>query len=49
MKCCICKNNLEQEERNNPRPLKDKGYCCDRCNKLVIIRRIELMKGGNNI
>ena len=46
MKCCICKKEIKGYG-NNPFPLKNKGRCCDNCNKLVILARLSTygMKG----
>jgi hypothetical protein len=49
MKCCICKKELGQAERNNPRPVKNKGYCCDYCNLVVVIpERMDVIRGREN-
>ena len=39
-KCCIC-NKWVKGYGNNPLPIKEKGECCDECNKEVINKRIE--------
>lgn len=41
--CVICKNKFVGFG-NNPRPLKERGRCCDDCNSLVIQARIERLK-----
>ena len=41
MNCSICNNNIEGFG-NNAQPVND-GRCCDDCNILVIIERIEEM------
>lgn len=38
MKCCICGKEIKGYG-NNAEPLK-KGKCCDNCNEIVIIARI---------
>ena len=51
--CCLCgKRSLgwgdNQEYGNNPRPLKDKGECCDNCNETKVIpARLNRMKLNN--
>ena len=39
-KCCIC-NNWVKGYGNNPLPIKEKGKCCDECNKEVITERFK--------
>lgn len=40
-KCCICGKEITQYHGNNPRPVKDKGECCNDCNsKYVVPARI---------
>lgn len=41
--CCICGKVCECKFGNNPRPLVDKGRCCNRCNKDVIEARIRMI------
>ena len=41
MKCSICKKEFK-EHGNNAQPINN-GRCCDDCNILVIIERIEEM------
>lgn len=41
-KCCICGREFIGKG-NNPRPLKNKGVCCNNCNKKVVLERIKLM------
>lgn len=42
-KCCLC-GNAYKGWGNNPYPLKQEGYCCDKCNnEKVIPARIELL------
>tara|TARA_A100001201_G_scaffold141712_2_gene137834 strand:- start:2473 stop:2619 length:147 start_codon:yes stop_codon:yes gene_type:complete len=36
MKCVICNENIEGYG-NNPKPIKEEGRCCDRCNITVVI------------
>ena len=38
-KCCLCGKVLPDEHlgRNNPRPLKGEGKCCDECNETKVI------------
>ena len=38
--CCICGKTFSGYG-NNPWPLKEKGRCCDECNKKVIEQRIQ--------
>lgn len=40
-KCCICGREFIGHG-NNPKPLKQKGICCDRCNQQVVLERIKL-------
>jgi hypothetical protein len=43
-KCCICGKNC-QGFGNNPRPVREKGQCCDECNfRYVAAARINLIK-----
>ena len=41
LKCCICKKNFSGYG-HNPTPIKDRGLCCDKCNKYVIRERLLL-------
>ncbi len=42
--CCLCHKKFEGYG-NNPAPLADHGWCCDECNKDVIVARmVEAMK-----
>lgn len=34
--CCICSKTFEGY-RNNPKPVKDEGVCCDYCNAVKVI------------
>jgi hypothetical protein len=37
-KCVICTRPIPSiYKQNNPRPVRDAGYCCDSCNIMVII------------
>ena len=38
--CCICDDKFTGYG-NNPSPIKDEGVCCDKCNILVITRRLQ--------
>lgn len=49
--CCLCGKQLingwgkNQQYGNNPAPLKQKGECCDKCNRIKVIpARFELIK-----
>lgn len=44
-RCCICKKEFNGYG-NNPWPLKEKGKCCNSCNKDVILARLALMIGS---
>jgi hypothetical protein len=41
--CVICNKVCECQFGNNPRPLVDKGRCCNRCNQHVIEARIKIL------
>lgn len=41
MKCCICGKDITGLG-HNPSPIKEEGRCCDECNLLVIMTRLEL-------
>jgi len=41
--CVICDKVCECQFGNNPRPLVDKGRCCNRCNQHVIEARIKIL------
>ena len=43
--CCICGRKFYGFGRN-PRPLKEKGVCCDFCNERVVKERLRLIKEG---
>ena len=38
--CCICKKTFIGYG-NNPDPIKKRGRCCDECNNIVILERIQ--------
>lgn len=39
--CCICKKEFVGYG-NNPYPVKKTGECCDTCNQIVVMVRLEL-------
>lgn len=45
-KCCICNKDFIGYG-NNPWPLKEKGLCCDECNKKVVLERFA--RYGKNV
>tara|TARA_Y100001951_G_C11039429_1_gene129394 strand:- start:158 stop:436 length:279 start_codon:yes stop_codon:yes gene_type:complete len=47
--CVLCEEEKEGYG-NNPVPLADEGKCCDECNQLVILSRLEqlICSGGEN-
>ena len=53
--CCLCGEwNLgwgqKKQHGNNPRPLKDKGECCDECNfSKVIPARLKILQERNKL
>jgi len=42
--CCFC-NKIKPEYGNNPFPLKDEGLCCDECNIVVVLARMQHNRG----
>lgn len=42
-KCVIC-GRVISGHGHNPAPIKPNGRCCDDCNRMVIIARLERMK-----
>lgn len=40
-KCCICGKQFSGYG-HNPQPLKSKGECCNSCNNIVVMIRLEL-------
>ena len=43
IKCVICEAPIKSFG-HNPDPISDTGRCCDSCNNLVIIARINQLK-----
>jgi hypothetical protein len=43
--CCLCNKVCECKYGNNPAPLATKGRCCHACNRKVIEKRIESIRG----
>ena len=43
IKCTICNASIK-DFGHNPDPISKTGRCCDRCNNLVIIARINQLK-----
>lgn len=41
LKCCICNKKFEGYG-HNPRPIKEKGLCCDKCDNEVTRERLKL-------
>lgn len=39
-RCCIC-GKVFNGYGHNPVPVKASGVCCEKCNELVIIKRIQ--------
>lgn len=38
VRCCICGNVIKHSWcENNPRPYKDSGVCCNKCNEEYVI------------
>lgn len=48
MKCCICGKDIIGYG-NNPYPITDEGLCCDECNLIVVMTRLELSLEENKI
>ena len=46
--CCLCGLPYERIG-NNPAPLSLKGRCCDACNEVVIMARIDPARLGEEI
>lgn len=47
--CCICGKEIEGYD-NNPAPYKNRGRCCDKCNRdYVLPSRMYLMGLGSNL
>lgn len=46
-RCCIC-GKVFNGYGHNPVPLKASGVCCDKCNELVIAKRLSFAKSKKN-
>ena len=43
--CCICGKEYDGYG-NNPYPIKESGRCCDKCNRIVILERLNQFKAS---
>lgn len=42
-RCCICGQSF-CGYGHNPYPIKERGVCCDKCNELTVLKRLQLLK-----
>ena len=46
--CCICGKEIIGFG-NSPWPIKNSGYCCDKCNSTIVIQaRLKILAEGEN-
>ena len=45
-KCCLC-GNISYGYGHDPYPLRNSGKCCDKCNQLVVLRRLSNISNPN--